>query len=64
MDTKAMTYGNKIVYCFNTLCDANGGAASPAEVAHLMKAKGWLSPLDTVIDIERLMKELRAQRRL
>lgn len=53
-----MTYNEKICQVFRDLCQRNGGA-SPAEVTEEMVNRGWLSDLDTVIDIEKLMRGLR-----
>lgn len=53
-----MTYDQKICQVFKDLCQKNGGA-SPAEVAQEMQARGWLSNMDSVIDIADLMRSLR-----
>ena len=60
-----LSYGEKICKVFDDLCERNADkGASPAEVTHEMAARGWLSPTDTVIDIEELMQGLRREGRL
>lgn len=54
-------YVDKIRVCFAHLCEKNGDGASPAEVTEEMSRRGWLSPLDTVIDIKDIMQDLRNQ---
>lgn len=58
--TAEPSYDKKVSICFRDLCvknrDANGASAS--EVAREMMRRGWLSPLDTVIDIADIMAEL------
>lgn len=56
-------YDEKIIKCFTELCKKNGGA-SPSEVYLDMSSRGWLSSMDTVIDIADLMRELRDRGRL
>lgn len=51
-------YDAHIVQVFKDLCAKNGGA-SPHEVTQEMHSRGYLSDMDTVIDIERLMRGLR-----
>lgn len=58
-----MTYDDKIVEVFGALASKNDGA-SPAEVTDEMHKRGWLSPMDTVIDIADLMRDLRNRGRL
>lgn len=53
------TYKDKIRVCFAHLCEKNGDGASPAEVTEEMRKRGWLTALDTVIDIKDIMGELR-----
>lgn len=53
-------YEQKIIKAFKFLCQKNGGA-SPHEVTEHMAEMEWLSPADSVIDIEGLMQELRKQ---
>ncbi len=55
---KNMRYEDKIRTVFKELAEKNDGA-SPAEVTDEMANRGWLSPLDTVIDIADQMRELR-----
>ncbi|OHD23855.1 MAG: hypothetical protein A2Y38_17350 [Spirochaetes bacterium GWB1_59_5] len=52
-------YEQKIVNAFRALCAEQGGAASPHEVTERMAKRGELTSMDTVIDIEKLMKGLR-----
>jgi len=56
---KPLLYDEKIRLVWNELCEENGDGASPSEVTARMHTRGWLSPMDTVIDIERLMRGLR-----
>lgn len=53
-------YEEKIIKTFRELCKKNGGA-SPHEVTELLAQREQLSPLDTVIDVADLMKELRSK---
>lgn len=53
------TYDDKIVACYQYLCSKQSDGASPAEVTAEMHRRGWISPMDTVIDIEKLMRRLR-----
>ena len=55
------TYDDKIVFCYQHLCSKQSDGASPGEVATEMKKRGWLSSMDTVIDIADIMKRLRHQ---
>lgn len=55
---RGMRYEDKIRTVFKELAEKNDGA-SPTEVTDEMARRGWLSPLDTVIDIADLMKKLR-----
>lgn len=55
-----LSYGQKISMVFRDLAVENGGA-SPAEVTDEMHRRGWLSKLDTVIDIADQMKDLRSK---
>lgn len=55
---KLSLYDARIVQVFKDLCAKNGGA-SPAEVTHEMHSRGYLSDMDTVIDIADLMRGLR-----
>ena len=61
-------YEENIVKAFKDACARNAKegleGASPAEVTHLLADRDLLSGLDTVIDIERLMRELRNLGRL
>jgi hypothetical protein len=52
------TYERNIVKVFEDLCKENGGA-SPHEVTQEMSKRGHLSSMDTVLDIESIMQELR-----
>lgn len=63
VDYVPATYEDKIFMVFSQLCDKQGGA-SPAEVTAEMSNRGWLSELDTVIDIVDLMGAMRARGRL
>jgi len=55
-----MTYDEQIIECFAAVCErSNGDGASPSEVTVEMRERGWLTALDTVIDIEREMQRLR-----
>ena len=60
---KMTEYESNIVQAFKDVCEANKGTespgASPAEVTHLIADRGQISKLDTVIDIERIMRGLR-----
>lgn len=58
------TYDDKICLVFRELCKRQGDGASPHEVTEEMSKRGWLSPMDTVIDIADLMKALRERGRL
>jgi hypothetical protein len=58
------SYNDKILACFKHLCDLNPKGASPGEVTGEMRKRGWLSPMDTVIDIVKLMRDLRSEGRL
>lgn len=51
-------YEYKIVNAFRTLCVKNGGA-SPHEVTERLAERKELSDMDTVLDIEKIMKSLR-----
>jgi hypothetical protein len=53
------SYDEKVIACFNHLAEKTGEGASPAEVTEEMANRGWLSPLDTVIDIKDIMQRLR-----
>jgi hypothetical protein len=56
-----MTYQDKIRLSFRLACQKNGGpqkGASASDVTMVMRDKGWISPLDSVIDIADLMKEM------
>jgi hypothetical protein len=53
------TYDEKVITCFEYLSKKNSEGASPAEVTEEMANRGWLSPLDTVIDIKDIMQRLR-----
>ena len=55
------TYNDKIRVCFKHLCEKNPKGASPAEVTTEMVRREWLSPMDTVLDIADLMRDLRNQ---
>jgi hypothetical protein len=57
-------YSDRILACWNHLCSLQKDGASPAEVTNEMAKRGWLSPMDTVIDIADLMTDLRRQGRL
>jgi hypothetical protein len=59
-------YDKKIIKAFKDASKANGPGegASPTDVTTLLAERGELSPLDTVIDIADLMKELRDLGRL
>ena len=60
-----LSYGEKICAVFDALCERHiDRGASPSEVTNEMAARGWLSPYDTVIDIEELMQGLRREGRL
>ena len=54
-------YEQKILQAFKDLCakNPNGDGASPAEVTKLLAERNQISPLDTVLDIADLMRELR-----
>jgi hypothetical protein len=61
-----VTYEEKIAACFKHCCDENKKkdgehSAAPYEVGHEMQRRGWLSPLDSVLDIEKIMRELRVK---
>lgn len=51
-------YDARIIQVFKDLCMKNGGA-SPNEVTQEMHARGYLSDMDTVIDIADIMRSLR-----
>jgi hypothetical protein len=51
-------YEQNVCKIFRDLVAQNGGA-SPAEVTHALREKDQLPALDTVIDVERTMRELR-----
>lgn len=55
------TYDQKIIRCFEDACESNadGDGASPDEVTKLMHERKWLSPMDTVLDVEKIMRRLR-----
>lgn len=55
------TYDEKIIACYQHLCSKQADGASPDEVTKEMHERGWLSPMDTVIDIEKIMRRLRDQ---
>lgn len=56
----AMTYDQKIRECFKAVCKRNKDKkASAAEVTEEMEKRGWLSEMDTVIDIADLMRNMR-----
>ena len=59
-----MSYEDKIVFCFKELCAEQNGGAAPFEVTRRMNIKGWISPMDSVIDIEKLMRKARSKGRL
>jgi hypothetical protein len=61
---EAMSYEEKVVVCFRELCSENTEGTSPAEVTERMAEKGWLSEMDTVIDIADIMQRLRSEGRL
>lgn len=48
-----------VVAAFKDLCTEQGGGASPAEVTARLAERKQLPALDTVIDVERTMRELR-----
>lgn len=56
-------YEQNIVKAFKDVCARNAKegieGASPTEVTHLLEDRKQLSKLDTVIDVERLMRGLR-----
>lgn len=54
-------YEQKILSAFQDLCKANGDGASPHEVTQEMHRRGHLAEMDTVIDIEDQMKNLRSR---
>lgn len=56
MPQHEITYQEKITSVFNNLVKRNG-SASAGEVTEELRKLGWLSPMDTVIDIHKLMKE-------
>lgn len=53
------TYDDKIIACYKDLCSKQTDGASPSEVTSEMAARGWLTSLDTVIDVEKIMRRLR-----
>lgn len=66
MENEPQTYRDKIRVCWNEASEANAKAggepgASAADVTDLMSQKGWLSPMDTVIDIADIMREMFVQ---
>lgn len=58
-------YEKNIIQAFKDVCERNKNeanpGASPSEVTLLMRERGQVAALDTVIDIERLMRKLRDQ---
>lgn len=62
--TDNLSYDEKIIACFKYMCKKNGDGASPAEVTKEMAQRNWLSSLDTVLDIEKIMRRLRNRGRL
>ncbi len=57
-----MKYEDKVLVCFGEACEENEKkdgkhSASAADTTRKMKEKGWLAPLDTVIDIADILKE-------
>ena len=69
MQTEVKSYDEKIIDCFKAVCKRNEelegeAGASPSEVTNEMHKRGWLSDMDTVIDIEELMRGLRNRGRL
>ena len=52
-------YDDKIIFCFKALCAKNGNGASPVEVTEEMANLGWLSSMDSVLDIADIMARLR-----
>jgi hypothetical protein len=53
------TYNDKIRVCYAAVDERGGGkGASPLEVTDEMHKRGWLSPMDTVIDVADLMGEM------
>lgn len=59
-----MTYEDKVLECYLELCDDEGTGASPSEVMTLMHEKGYLQPMDTVVDIGGIMTDLSRRGRL
>ncbi len=59
-----MTYNEKILECFDycSFFKNEGKGASATDVTEEMKKRGWLSDLDTVIDIANLMEDLLGHR--
>lgn len=58
------TYDDRVCAVFRIVCAEQGAGASPAEVAAELKKRGWLSELDSVIDVADIMRELRDRGRL
>lgn len=55
-----MPYDDKIIMVFKYVCKkSQDGCASPVQVTNEMAKRGWLADLDSVIDIERIMRRLR-----
>lgn len=54
-----MTYEDKIKVVFAEICEKQTDGASASDVTFGMAKRGWLSPLDTVIDIADIMRQMR-----
>lgn len=52
-------YEQNIVTAFKDLCKTQPDGASPAEVTRLLHERKQLSKLDSTLDIEKIMRELR-----
>jgi hypothetical protein len=53
-------YADKIRKAFKDICEMQGDA-SPIDVTNLLRERGQLSSVDTVIDIADIMRELREE---
>lgn len=57
-----MEYRDKVLACWRHCAEnAKDKSASAAEVTDEMAKRGWLSELDTVIDIADIMKTIRVE---
>lgn len=58
MNQTHMSYEEKVKFCFHAVCKRQPElGANAEEVAQEMRERGWLSPLDTVIDIADILRE-------